>query len=181
MGLLCALFLAVIFVEAGKNIVGRLRPSFAEICMGGGDNEWRDVGGYGKSVQEVECKNVDLKKVKDGRRSFPSGHSAVAVGTAFYLQLWLMRWVALCEIDGIWAQVLLLVGMGPMAWGFWVACSRVFDNAHRVSDILAGGFVGMWAAGVCFYHVVKESSIYVKRVQRESEGSNMVEDEKKVQ
>ena len=154
-------------MEAGKNIVGQLRPNFGEICLGSTSIKDHEDG---TNVANMQCTSTDLKRIKDGRRSFPSGHSAVAVGTAFYFELWLLKMSRSWELEGLKAQGVILGGMIPMSWGFWVACSRVFDNAHRVSDIIAGGFLGIWTAGIMFWHVLQQNELFLKRMRREELG-----------
>jgi undecaprenyl-diphosphatase len=60
-----------------------------------------------------------------GWASFPSGHAttAMALGAALALIFPRLRWVFL-------------------AFGFWVAVSRLFTRAHYPSDVLAGALLG---------------------------------------
>ncbi len=82
----------------------------------------------------VGQKVVDILKTLSARerpnganlRSFPSGHSAGAFGLA-------------TTLDGIYGKK---IGIPAYAMAFFVASSRIHDNKHYLSDVIAGGLVG---------------------------------------
>ncbi len=59
-------------------------------------------------------------------RSFPSGHSAGAFGLA-------------TTLNGIYGKN---IGLPAYAMAFFVASSRIHDDKHYLSDVIAGGLVG---------------------------------------
>lgn len=77
---------------------------------------------------------VDILKTLSARerpnganlRSFPSGHSAGAFGLA-------------TTLNGIYGKT---IGIPAYAMAFFVASSRIHDNKHYLSDVIAGGLVG---------------------------------------
>ncbi len=59
--------------------------------------------------------------------SFPSGHSTVAFA---------MSTVLANNTNNIFLKILCYTAAG------WVACSRIYHNAHWTSDVIAGGAIG---------------------------------------
>ncbi len=156
-GIWTATMLSVCVTEWGKGYVGRLRPNFAERCLGvsvqnfvNGDGQW--PGG----VPETLCSGPGEH---DGRRSFPSGHAALAAGLGAYTQLWANR------IPGI---VPYVSGILVMTGGLWVGASRVFDGAHHVSDVVGGVVLGIWFSLVHFLWVQRETALAEKREESEA-------------
>lgn len=77
------------------------------------------------------------------KHSFPSGHTYSAFATATSLT-YAYGWKA-----GIIAYpVAAMIGLGRMA-----------DNYHWFSDVVAGAFLGAWAAHITFYPKVEESTV----------------------
>jgi membrane-associated phospholipid phosphatase len=68
-------------------------------------------------------------------RSFPSGHSATAFGIFFCL--------ALVSRQN-WIKLLMLI------LAFMVAYSRVYLSQHFLIDIMAGSFIGLISAIICY-------------------------------
>eukprot|EP00171_Calliarthron_tuberculosum_P013585 IDg13585t1 len=67
-------------VEAGKNYVGYLRPSFARSCVG-------EAAFHALSADAFTSKSAPcIGSGFESRRSFPSGHASLAVGMGFYAQ-----------------------------------------------------------------------------------------------
>ncbi|CDF33921.1 Lipid phosphate phosphohydrolase [Chondrus crispus] len=153
LGLPSATMIAVLIVEMGKGYVGRLRPSFATVCMDAAPTKaWLDLPSI---LSDAACPAADKKLLHDARRSFPSGHAALAVCGAAYFQLCLMR--ALPKMEGSFRRLALYsLGWGAMLWAAYVSASRVFDNAHHVSDVAVGMIVGLWTARVHFLFVAGE-------------------------
>lgn len=151
LGVLTATMLSVCLVEFGKGYVGRLRPNFAERCLG-------RAGAPPDSAPAAVLSDAGCAPghaAWDGRRSFPSGHSALAAGLGAYAQLWLVR--ARAGVLGYLAGFVLL------AAGFAVGASRVVDNAHHVSDVVAGALVGAWISAVHFWMVERETEAAERR------------------
>lgn len=153
LGMPSATMLAVLIVEMGKGFVGRLRPSFATLCLGEPAHPaWTSLPPI---LSDLSCPTLDKAALHDARRSFPSGHAALAVCGAAYFQLCLLR--AAPRIEGRWRRLTLYaLGWVAMVAAAWVAASRVFDNAHHVGDVAVGSLIGLWTAGVHFWFVVGE-------------------------
>ncbi|KAK6090596.1 hypothetical protein P3W45_000319 [Vairimorpha bombi] len=118
------------FVENTKNIVGRLRPDFFNRC---------------KPVMN-RCTG-NKKVVADGRKSFPSGHSAItSCGFVYMVSFLNSKFVRQLNNKIINNNVSrLFLSFIFLTVPLVVGASRYFDNKHFISDIL-GGFL---AGGVC--------------------------------
>ncbi|CAI6092318.1 hypothetical protein V2G26_009472 [Clonostachys chloroleuca] len=96
LGLGLSLATALFFTEATKNIFGKPRPDMLSRCQPDIEN-WKNyiVGGYelgsmdGRVVSAAICQQTDTKKLDDGFRSYPSGHSSTAAAGLLYLSLFL--------------------------------------------------------------------------------------------
>eukprot|EP00177_Eucheuma_denticulatum_P005835 GFKZ01010645.1.p1 GENE.GFKZ01010645.1~~GFKZ01010645.1.p1 ORF type:complete len:249 (-),score=15.60 GFKZ01010645.1:306-1052(-) len=149
LGMLPATMLACLLVELGKGYVGRLRPSFATLCLNGQPNvTWTSLPDI---HSDAGCATPIKDLLHDARRSFPSGHAALAVSGAAYFQLCL--WNAMKGMSGQEALVWYVVGWFVMTGALWVAASRVVDFAHHVGDVAVGGAIGLWAAGMHYAYV----------------------------
>ena len=102
-----------------KLFVARVRPRHFDLSAAHGSDfsGWLPLLGAGHTTQ-----------------SFPSGHTAVAVGLAFGLS-WLYP-------RGRWIFVALAV---------LASCQRIDEGAHFLSDSLFGAGLGSLAATVCLY------------------------------
>lgn len=149
--------IAIMFVELGKNYVGRPRPSFLRSCLGTNVEGPPSSSFLGPAVifSDADCPALDREHLFEARRSFPSGHASLSVGGALYAQLYLLYAIGELELapDGVVSSAVNLLSYIPMAFGFWVAASRIVDNAHHVSDVACGSMVGAWAAVVHFMFV----------------------------
>ena len=126
----CALFL-VCFVKAA---VGRLRPDFLARC---------------NPDANLVCTGA-ASLVEEGRRSFPSGHSALSfAGLGFAALALYARFapVATPRLGKLWKLVLALL---PWLLALSVALSRLQDYWHHWQDVLVGSLIGHACAGVAF-------------------------------
>lgn len=120
----CSAYGAGLIAQLAKLLLPRLRPHACDLSvpvwrtffLGGGD---RYAQLHGLSGREVH--------------SFPSGHSATAVGLAFGLA-WLYP-------RGRW-----LFGF----YAFLAMMQRIESGAHFVSDTLAGAAIACLVAGFCY-------------------------------
>jgi membrane-associated phospholipid phosphatase len=139
LGLGEAIVCSTLVVELTKKYVGRLRPS-AFARMGN-------------------------PALSDWDQSWPSGHAATAFCGFGYLALYLSGKLGIFSGAGLRVRVpprggdpfrgsfpLMLIAVGlPIGAAFFIACSRVVDYAHDVSDINAGALVGALAATLAYH------------------------------
>eukprot|EP00123_Amoebidium_parasiticum_P011541 comp20773_c0_seq1/m.27268 comp20773_c0_seq1/g.27268 ORF comp20773_c0_seq1/g.27268 comp20773_c0_seq1/m.27268 type:complete len:336 (-) comp20773_c0_seq1:829-1836(-) len=156
-----------------KYYVGRLRPDFLARC------ELPDTYTLGNPYNGNNyslCTN-DAKIVKEGRLSYPSGHSSLAIAQGFYLFSYLI-WTLYVRPQSCKArafdrarshlmeQVVELVRcvflfIGP-AGAMFIAASRIADYKHHPSDVNAGIIVGVlvsiltFARGLTLYLTVHD-------------------------
>jgi len=79
---------------------------------------------------------------REGRKSFPSGHSSAAFCGLTFLALWLcgkLRVLAPHSVGHFWMLCIVAI---PEFAALLVAISRVRDYHHNYSDIVAGGIIG---------------------------------------
>lgn len=170
MACFASLLVVGFFTELFKLICGRLRPDFLDRCKPklpfadalkamNQNDEW------GNSISPL-CSNKDERALRDGRVSFPSGHSSTAyvVGWfgCFYL-LWGVSVRADMQMhkklykpgDGFWKRLskeiistlLLVLMLFQLGYPWGVGVSRFRDNRHNASDIIAGFMLGITFAG----------------------------------
>lgn len=164
-----ALMVVGFFTELFKVICGRLRPDFLDRCKPAvtvqqgfaafGSGTPREFGEVGF---DPKCTEKDARALRDGRVSFPSGHSSTSyvVGWfgCFYL-LWGATVRSGMELnrrlyvpgDGFWRRLgkeamsalLMALMLFQLAYPWGVGVSRFRDNRHNASDIIAGFMLGL--------------------------------------
>lgn len=95
------------------------------------------------------CLNTNLSLIKDGFKSFPSGHSSTIFASQTFLGLFL---IGKMKISGIsyFSWKFLLSIMFPLIISFKVSLSRISDHRHKIIDVLFGSFIGV-LFGLLFY------------------------------
>jgi membrane-associated phospholipid phosphatase len=124
--------------ELLKNYEGRLRPDFI--------SRLHHEGYFATNSSKVDfCSLAKTSPlIKDGRHSFPSGHSSISFFVCTCLTLYLCsRFRAL--YNGVFH---VLACSSPMIVCVIISASRYRDNRHHPSDILAGGIIGFCSAYV---------------------------------
>ncbi|XP_054278230.1 putative phosphatidate phosphatase [Macrosteles quadrilineatus] len=134
--------------DVGKYTIGRLRPHFYDACKPYPE----DVCGPGKDhvyVTDYECSG-DPDVVAEARLSFPSGHASLAFYSAIYTGVYLhhrLYWRR-ARLSRLLSQFVLLM----LAW--YTALSRVMDNMHHATDVLAGIAIGsIWALFMAIFAI----------------------------
>jgi membrane-associated phospholipid phosphatase len=127
----------ILLTDSLKRYVGRLRPNFYSIC------DFND---------ETHVCDADEHRESEGRMSFPSGHSSITSNGMTFLILYILytfpaRLTYPRYINNIIIYFSILL---PLCITFWVATSRLHDNWHHPSDILAGCIIGAISASIGF-------------------------------
>ncbi|XP_029656206.1 phospholipid phosphatase 2-like [Octopus sinensis] len=125
-----------------KLYTGRLRPNFVSVCSP--DYTKMNCSEY---VQNIVCLNSDIDNInssrflffdKNFRVSFPSGHMASA---SYYL------YRRIPQNQNYFIRALIMVVQFLLFLGaVCVGISRVNDNKHHPSDVLAGFLLGVFGA-----------------------------------
>nr|CAH8872050.1 unnamed protein product [Trichobilharzia regenti] len=134
-------FATISLTDVGKVAFGRLRPNFIDACQP--QNLVNTTLGF---VKEFSCVNSNSRPL---RKSFPSGHTSVAIYSAAFLCLYVQLRFARYRV---FPGVRIICQMIFIALGLVVGYSRIIDNKHHWSDVLMGGILGfLLAFSTLFY------------------------------
>ncbi|KAG9015579.1 hypothetical protein FRB94_000184 [Tulasnella sp. JGI-2019a] len=156
-----------------KVTAGRPRPDLIDRCqpMAGSQN----AAVYGLVTSAI-CTQTDEAIMKDGFKSFFSGHSSLSFAGLGFLFFYISGKVHLYDNRGragkAWIAFLPLVG------AILVAISRTMDYRHHFGDVVAGALVGMLTAWFCYrqYYPPLDSALshhpYSPRIRPDEEPTN---------
>nr|CAB3473814.1 unnamed protein product [Digitaria exilis] len=131
LGILFAALITGVLTDAIKDAVGRPRPNFFWRCFPDGK------GVYDKITTEVIC-HGDPNVIKEGHKSFPSGHTSLSFAGLGFLSWYLAGKITVFDRRGHVAK--LCVVLVPLLAAAMIAISRVDDYWHHWQDVCAGGF-----------------------------------------
>ncbi|XP_039012588.1 lipid phosphate phosphatase 2-like [Hibiscus syriacus] len=140
LGLLFAVLITAVITDAIKDAVGRPRPDFFWRCFPDGKDvydRWGNVVCHGNKAD-----------IKEGHKSFPSGHSSWSFAGLGFLSLYLSGKIKVLDRQGHIAKLCIIVL--PLLAASLVAVSRVDDYWHHWNDVFAGGFLGLVVATFCY-------------------------------
>ncbi|KAJ4709867.1 lipid phosphate phosphatase 2-like [Melia azedarach] len=141
LGLLYAVLITGVITDAIKDATGRPRPDFFWRCFPDGvenfNGPWGDVICHGKNSE-----------VKEGHKSFPSGHASWSFAGLGFLSLYLSGKIKAFDHRGHVAK--LCIVLLPLLAASLVAVSRVSDYWHHWQDVFAGGIIGLAVAVFCY-------------------------------
>ncbi|GMH54166.1 hypothetical protein TrRE_jg3609 [Triparma retinervis] len=143
----------LLITDWAKLYVGRLRPNFYAIC------DYND--------EKMKCEAEESRQ-NEGRCSFPSGHSSLSMTGCLLISLYLgfkltktkkdngnklLREKCCGEgcTDFSFPECVYYIFLLPIFLALFVACSRVHDNWHHPSDVIAGALIGALSACWAFY------------------------------
>lgn len=145
--LLFAIGLSEFAVQFLKLYIGRLRPNFYAVC--------------GFDVETLACTSSEDYQ-REGRMSFPSGHSSLSFTSMMVLTLYFLgrlgysNWHSAngdsrgpCG-SGL-GKVLYMACLSPLVLASWIAASRIVDNWHHPSDVIAGTLFGIICALISYH------------------------------
>lgn len=118
--------MTVAVTEVFKVYVGRARPDIYSVC--------------GNNVNFEECKKTLPKEIEDQYKSWPSGHSSIAMSGLSYIALFGIK---LMKTTTMWATV---IWSGFIMLAIYIGATRIVDFRHHTDDVLAGLFIGfLWS------------------------------------
>eukprot|EP00270_Netrium_digitus_P009842 TRINITY_DN3017_c0_g1_i1.p1 TRINITY_DN3017_c0_g1~~TRINITY_DN3017_c0_g1_i1.p1 ORF type:complete len:279 (-),score=52.49 TRINITY_DN3017_c0_g1_i1:361-1197(-) len=139
-GLLYTMALASIVTDGLKLSIGRPRPDFFWRCFPNNITSFASNG-------DVICNGV-ASVIKEGRKSFPSGHSSWSCAGLGFFTFFLMGKLRVWSGDGHISKI--IISLLPVFAATGVAVSRVDDYWHNPSDVLTGGLIGLISALVVY-------------------------------
>ncbi|BCR83220.1 phosphatase PAP2 family protein [Aspergillus chevalieri] len=143
LGLLLSQGLAFVITQVLKNACGKPRPDIIDRCQ---PNVTQDPQPFGLSNYTI-CTG-DPEILKDGFKSWPSGHSSSSFAGLFYLSLWLSGKLHIMDNRGeAWKSLLVMV---PILGAMLVAVTRIMDARHHPFDVITGSFLGIVCASVSY-------------------------------
>lgn len=138
----------LLLVVIVKNIAAVPRPDFLNRCQ----PDYLTIPLVERlySVEEV-CQNSNDALIRDGFKSFPSGHSSTVFASQTFLVLFLIGKIKMSGTSYFsWKLVLSI--MYPLIISLKVSFSRVSDHRHRIRDVLIGDMIGTFF-GFLFYFI----------------------------
>ncbi|PVH38269.1 hypothetical protein PAHAL_5G215500 [Panicum hallii] len=140
-GILFAVLITGVLTDAIKDAVGRPRPNFFWRCFPDGKAVYDSI------TTGVIC-HGDPKVIKEGHKSFPSGHTSWSFAGLGFLSWYLAGKITVFDRRGHVAK--LCVVLLPLLVAAMVAISRVDDYWHHWQDVCTGGVLGLVVASVCY-------------------------------
>jgi len=136
LGLILGLAITGSFTQVVKITVGRPRPDFLSRCQPPPD---LTDPPYGLSDWTI-CSQTDNHIMRDGFRSFFSGHSSLSFAGMGFLAFYLAGKLHLFDSRGHTGKAWL--ALSPFMAAALVAISRTMDSRHHWHDVLVGSLVG---------------------------------------
>ncbi|KAL2353032.1 phosphatidic acid phosphatase [Cryomyces antarcticus] len=141
LGLLLAVAAAFTITGALKNEIGKPKPDLISRCRPRAGSA--DPPVFGLSSHSI-CTQTDNAILKDGFRSFPSGHSSTSFAGLFYLSIYLAAKLHVLDSRGeVWKTLVVLI---PTLGAALVAGSRIMDARHHPFDVVSGSLLGILVA-----------------------------------
>ncbi|KAF1981649.1 PAP2-domain-containing protein [Aulographum hederae CBS 113979] len=159
LGLCLAVGAAFTITGTLKNAIGKPRPDLIDRCIPNVElaNLLLAPGNFTLADHSI-CTQTDNGILKDGFRSFPSGHSSTAFAGLYYLSLYLAAKLHVLDSKGeVWKSFIVLI---PTLGAALVAGSRIMDARHHPFDVLSGSLLGIlvaWASYRQYFPPVTES------------------------
>ncbi|XP_010279381.1 PREDICTED: lipid phosphate phosphatase 2-like isoform X2 [Nelumbo nucifera] len=141
LGLLFSVLITGVITDAIKDAVGRPRPDFFWRCFPDGK------GVYDNVTSNVIC-HGDKSVIKEGHKSFPSGHTSWCFAGLCFLSWYISGKIRAFDRRGHVAK--LCIVFLPLLVAALVGVSRVDDYWHHWQDVFAGGLLGTTVASFCY-------------------------------
>ncbi|KAK9116217.1 hypothetical protein Sjap_015164 [Stephania japonica] len=140
LGLLLSVLITGAMTDGFKDAVGEPRPDFFWRCFPDGNDVYNRFG-------DVIChgKKSDLK---DGYKSFPSGHTSWSFAGLGFLSLYLAGKIKPFDRKG--NVIKLCITVLPLIVASLVGISVVDDHYHHWRDVFGGAIIGLLVMTFCY-------------------------------
>ncbi|KAF7327695.1 Diacylglycerol pyrophosphate phosphatase 1 Short-DGPP phosphatase [Mycena kentingensis (nom. inval.)] len=146
LGLTVAFAFMGTFVEIVRISVGRPRPDFIARCNpfpGSKNGEF-----FGLANITICQTAADDPIIKDGMRSFFSGHACLSSTGLSFNSLYIAGKLQLFNQKGYTSKAWLV--FSPLMVSIYICITRVTDHRHHFEDVMLGFFLGLIPAYVCY-------------------------------
>ncbi|XP_043702842.1 putative lipid phosphate phosphatase 3, chloroplastic [Telopea speciosissima] len=140
LGISFSILLAAAITEAIKNAIGWPRPDFFWRCFPDGKEVYDNLG-------NVVC-HGKAKVVREGYKSFPSGHTSWSFAGLGFLSLYLSGKIKAFDCMGHVAKICIV--FLPLLLASLVGISLMDDYQHNWQDVFAGALLGLTVATFCY-------------------------------
>ncbi|KAG0045924.1 hypothetical protein BGZ83_008858 [Gryganskiella cystojenkinii] len=144
-----SVLMTTMFTQVIKVTVGKHRPDFLSRCQPMQNGALITQDEPLKLWTIDVCTQTDAAILKDGFRSFPSGHSSTAFSGLFYIALWLAGKMHVFDRRGYSLKGVILIV--PLMGALLVAISRVEDYRHAAVDVTWGAILGIVFATFAYF------------------------------
>ncbi|ORC92375.1 phosphatidic acid phosphatase protein [Trypanosoma theileri] len=165
-----------VIVNLLKIYAGRIRPDYLNRLryLGFNEDSYAESGVKGITASEYYCRLGDkYAELREGRLSFPSGHSSTSFAVFTFMSLFLFAYIRPSSHGGSFVR--LLLSLCPMIIAFLCAVSRTRDYWHHFDDVVAGALIGTVCSLLCFYNAFRITGGGLCVSRRSEAGENMVD------
>lgn len=144
-----------------KEINGRKRPNFFDLCEYPYNNNTKTYGIYGIPGNINKCK-ASFFIINSACRSFPSGHSTYSMASLVYISC-LLYFIFSQLNENQYKTFKILISSIPIFIGLYIASTRTRNYWHHFDDIVCGIFLGSLSAYIVFNNRIIQSYKQEKR------------------
>jgi len=135
---LSAQFVVHGFNDFANILYGRYRPDFGYRCFGGVSPATNYSTSY--MIGDEDCTYDN--GLRDGRQSFPSGHTSSAMEISFFVTLYLF-WRAFSIRERWLSSTVICASILPFIIPIFIGATRFVENRHHISDIIGGMLIAL--------------------------------------
>ncbi|CBZ25808.1 phosphatidic acid phosphatase protein-like protein [Leishmania mexicana MHOM/GT/2001/U1103] len=155
-----------------KLYAGRLRPDYLSRLKAAGYTSSMSHLPDPQTNPDYYCALMDAHPaLKEGRLSFPSGHSSTSFAVCTVLSLFFVAHLRPFARHASFTR--LIICLLPISVSLVCAVSRTRDNKHHFSDIVAGSLIGAVSAFLSFHGTFRQvggaTGIYFARTAMDIE------------